>query len=1056
MIADAEHATRVEPKAKVFISYSRKDMSFVDQLEPALKARGFEPLIDRTEIYAFEDWWKRIEALIGQADTIVFVISPDAVASEVAQKEVAHAASLNKRFAPIVCRQTPDSAIPEPLRRLNFIFFDQPDRFEAAADQLAEALRTDLGWIRQHTEFGEAARRWGVAGRPGPRGLLLRSPTLEEAEHWIASRPSGSPEPTEETRAFIAASRLAATQRRNVLTASLGAGLLVALVLAGLAFWQRNLAVEQRGIADEQRTLAEQQRNEAQTQRGIAEQQRSEAETQRGIADQQRGLAVAQRETALNTQSHLLSVEAARATGEGDMQKAILLSLEALRGADDGGPQRASADAEKTLLDALFRNPLRAILRSAGTKYVHAAFTFDASVLVVVSEDGKASFWAVDNSGRLTGNAAIAGPTAAVTDVFADPARPILVFRGKDDSYFAFNFQTGKTVPGVSGTCSGDDAKFAFDAAGKRLFVYCADVSVFNLDTGKVVRASGKFDHFALAPKGELFAVSADQTVKVMDGTTAAQVATWKQSDGIMDLGLSYDAKTVFTSDYEGVQFRDARTGKVTHAPLRTSQARTFDFMTSPTDDVVVADGDDGREVWNIERMAPIKMLSGGAAGFLPNGYLIGVDEGNITLWEFQTEGHTGTKSAVSHAELYLQGGHDFLASSADGKKVATLTKDGDIYVWSSDPAMLLRAAADNGERLGTPAVFSTNGKIIATTAESGIVTIWDAATLKEINHVKLASPPASLVLSADARRLVYINEKAEYDILDVATLKSVKPAGLPKAAYAAAFSPDGEMLALGGNKSLSLWKLADGSNVQRCTTGDNVGATVWPDDGTIAYAMDAGSVALLAPSTCQSTRMFSFVSDKTPANADLRAKQGLILANLANRLQIWSEAQGKSIFDATREQWPVFDESGAESTLIDLLPGGRVIVGKQPDGTLTIYDLATKDQILAFDADTGDCCSPVALATSPSGDRLMTLWSERGAFRLRTWQMLPTAKDAAAYAENIVPECLAPDDRKTLGLDAAPPRWCIEMNKRPYDTQDWRQWLTQKDAGQSPPLPGQ
>ena len=86
------------PKAKIFISYSRKDMAFADRLEAALKARGFEPLIDRTEIYAFEDWWIRIEALISRADTVVFVLSPDAVASGVALKEVAYAASLNKRF----------------------------------------------------------------------------------------------------------------------------------------------------------------------------------------------------------------------------------------------------------------------------------------------------------------------------------------------------------------------------------------------------------------------------------------------------------------------------------------------------------------------------------------------------------------------------------------------------------------------------------------------------------------------------------------------------------------------------------------------------------------------------------------------------------------------------------------------------------------------------------------------------------------------------------------------------------------------------------------------
>jgi TIR domain len=70
----------VETKAKIFISYSRKDMAFADRLEPALKTRGFELLIDCTEIYAFEDWWKRIEALIAKADTVVFLLSPDAVA----------------------------------------------------------------------------------------------------------------------------------------------------------------------------------------------------------------------------------------------------------------------------------------------------------------------------------------------------------------------------------------------------------------------------------------------------------------------------------------------------------------------------------------------------------------------------------------------------------------------------------------------------------------------------------------------------------------------------------------------------------------------------------------------------------------------------------------------------------------------------------------------------------------------------------------------------------------------------------------------------------------
>jgi formylglycine-generating enzyme required for sulfatase activity len=229
-------ARNVETKTKVFISYSRTDMAFADRLEAALKARGFEVLIDRQEIYAFEDWWRRIEALIGRADTVVFVLSPDAVKSEIALKEVAHAASLNKRFAPIVCRKVEDSVVPDALRRLNFIFFDDPSLFEAGADKLAEALQTDIGWIRRHTEFGEAARHWTEGGRAS--GLLLRPPVLDQAEAWMAFQPSGAPSPTGETKVFIAASRkaeVAARRRSRILNVALYTMLLG--IILGLVGW---------------------------------------------------------------------------------------------------------------------------------------------------------------------------------------------------------------------------------------------------------------------------------------------------------------------------------------------------------------------------------------------------------------------------------------------------------------------------------------------------------------------------------------------------------------------------------------------------------------------------------------------------------------------------------------------------------------------------------------------------------------------------------------------------------------------------------------------------
>src|SRR5262249_3384576 len=106
-----------QPQAKVFISYSRRDMALADRLERARRVRGIEPLIDGSEICAFEDWWRRIETLIVQSDTIVFALSRDALASEVCGKEVAFAASLNKRFAPIVFGAVENQSIPPQLAR---------------------------------------------------------------------------------------------------------------------------------------------------------------------------------------------------------------------------------------------------------------------------------------------------------------------------------------------------------------------------------------------------------------------------------------------------------------------------------------------------------------------------------------------------------------------------------------------------------------------------------------------------------------------------------------------------------------------------------------------------------------------------------------------------------------------------------------------------------------------------------------------------------------------------------------------------------------------------
>lgn len=236
-MADIGSPADAESKTKIFISYSRKDTIFADRVEEALRARNLHPLIDRSDIYIFEDWWRRIKSLIVQADTVIFILSPDYASSHTCRKEVEFAASRNKRLAPIEYRAVDCKLIPDQLERLNFEFCAETSQFEQNMDRLAAAVQTDIEWIRKHTEFGAQAHTWVDEGRPS--GLLLRPPILEEAEHWITVRPRSAPVPTAETRNFIAESRAVKVRQRDVMTTLLTAGLLLALGLAGLAYWQR-------------------------------------------------------------------------------------------------------------------------------------------------------------------------------------------------------------------------------------------------------------------------------------------------------------------------------------------------------------------------------------------------------------------------------------------------------------------------------------------------------------------------------------------------------------------------------------------------------------------------------------------------------------------------------------------------------------------------------------------------------------------------------------------------------------------------------------------------
>ncbi len=205
-------------KLKVFVSYSRADAAFADELLSGLEWAGYAVTIDRASIVEGENWRLRLGALIADADTVVFLLSPDSARSQTCAWEVDEAARLSKRIIPVLVAPTGAVPVPPRLAALNYVRFDpredgRPRSFIAALRSLQRALDTDLDWLREHTRLMARAAEWELAGRPESR--LLREADIDAARRWAAGRPREAPELTELHLDFIRASEAAEHERND-------------------------------------------------------------------------------------------------------------------------------------------------------------------------------------------------------------------------------------------------------------------------------------------------------------------------------------------------------------------------------------------------------------------------------------------------------------------------------------------------------------------------------------------------------------------------------------------------------------------------------------------------------------------------------------------------------------------------------------------------------------------------------------------------------------------------------------------------------------------------